>query len=246
MKVYYDLHIHSVLSACADVLQTPNNILNMSMLKGLNMIAICDHNGAKQYETIELLKDSFDFTIIYGMEITVQEGFHILAYFETMKQVMELDKIIDRGLDKNIKEVKGQVLGTDLVQVVCDEYDEEKYQISYYLNQNLSYTFSDIIKIVHGLNGLVIPAHIERKGTGILDYIEDFSAYDIDGVEIYNKANENELREKYPYLKKYKSIYNSDAHDIDRINERVNFLDLDDNSYAGFKKWLTLKEYNEE
>ena len=239
MKVYYDLHIHSVLSACADVLQTPNNLLNMSMLKGLDMIAICDHNGAKQYETIELLKDSFDFTIIYGMEITVHEGFHVLAYFESIRQVMELDKIIDRSLDKSIREVKNQILGRDLMQIVCDEYDEEKYQINYYLNQKLSYTFSDIIKIVHGLDGLVIPAHIDRKGTGILDFIEDFSSYDIDGVEIYNKDIENELRDKYPYLNKYKIIYNSDAHDIDKISERENFLDLDDNSYASFKKWLT-------
>lgn len=238
MKVYYDLHIHSVLSACADVLQTPNNLLNMSMLKGLDMIAICDHNGAKQYETIELLKDSFDFTIIYGMEITVHEGFHVLAYFETMKQVMELDKIIDLSLDKSVREVKGQELGVDLVQVVTDEYDEEKYQIPYYLNQQIPYDFASVIKIVKGLGGLVIPAHIDRSGTGILDFIEDFSSYDIDGIEIYKKDNIDELKQKYPYLNKYKCIYNSDAHDIDKISERENFLELDENNFNSLKEYF--------
>lgn len=238
MEVFYDLHIHSVLSACADVLQTPNNLLNMAMLKELDMIAICDHNGAKQYETIELLKDSFDFTIIYGMEITVHEGFHVLAYFENLKQVMEIDKIIDQSLDKSVREVKGHILGETMSQIVCDEYDEEKYQIPYYLNQPIPYTFKEICRVIRGIGGLIIPAHIDRKGSGILDFIEDFSNYDIDGIEIYNRDGILELYEKYPYLKKYKVLYNSDAHDIDRISERVNSLELEDKSFEAFKKWL--------
>ena len=44
MKYYYDLHIHTCLSPCGDVLMTPNNILNMAYLKGLNIIEITDHN----------------------------------------------------------------------------------------------------------------------------------------------------------------------------------------------------------
>ena len=82
MKVYYDIHIHTVLSSCADVLQTPNNILNMAMLKGLDMISICDHNTGKQYQTIDKIKDSYDFLVIYGMEVTSKDGFHVLTYFE--------------------------------------------------------------------------------------------------------------------------------------------------------------------
>ena len=71
MKIYYDIHIHTVLSSCADVLMTPNNILNMSMLKGLDMIAICDHNTGKQFQAIDKIKDSYDFLVIYGMEMVV-------------------------------------------------------------------------------------------------------------------------------------------------------------------------------
>ena len=110
-----------------------------------------------------------------------------------INKIMELDKIIDQSLDKSVREVKGQVLGVDLTQTVCDEYDEEKYQIPYFLNQNISYTFKDIVRIVKGMDGLVIPAHIDRKGTGILDFIEDFSEYNIDGVEIYDKDNLDNL-----------------------------------------------------
>ena len=47
MRVYYDLHIHSCLSPCGDNDMTPNNIVNMSLLNGMDMIALTDHNSCK-------------------------------------------------------------------------------------------------------------------------------------------------------------------------------------------------------
>jgi len=237
MKVYYDLHIHSVLSSCADVLNTPNNILNMCMLKELEMISVTDHNSGKQYESIDLLKDSYDFLVVHGMEVTVKEGFHVLAYFDSYEKLLELDKLIDSTLDKSVVTQREMTLGVDIFQTVTDEFDETKYTIDYLVNQK-SISFLKLIKVVKMLDGLVIPAHINRKGTGILDFISDFSEYDIDGVEIYNKESYDELLIKYPYLKKYKCIYNSDAHDIDVISERENYLELDDLSFESFKKYF--------
>lgn len=46
-KYYYDLHIHSCLSPCGDNDMTPNNIAGMAALKGLNLLALTDHNTAK-------------------------------------------------------------------------------------------------------------------------------------------------------------------------------------------------------
>ena len=46
----YDLHIHSALSPCGDKDMTPNNIINMSLLKGLEIISVTDHNSAKIYQ----------------------------------------------------------------------------------------------------------------------------------------------------------------------------------------------------
>ncbi|MBQ2890021.1 MAG: PHP domain-containing protein, partial [Clostridia bacterium] len=42
--IYYDFHIHSALSPCGDEDMTPNNIVNMAALGGLDVIAISDHN----------------------------------------------------------------------------------------------------------------------------------------------------------------------------------------------------------
>ena len=44
-KILYDLHIHSALSPCADNDMTPVNIGAMSSAKGLQIIAVADHNA---------------------------------------------------------------------------------------------------------------------------------------------------------------------------------------------------------
>ena len=41
-----DLHIHSALSACALPEMTPNNIVNMASVLGLDVIAVTDHHAA--------------------------------------------------------------------------------------------------------------------------------------------------------------------------------------------------------
>ena len=41
---HYDLHLHSCLSPCADDDMTPNNMVNMALLNGLDIIAVTDHN----------------------------------------------------------------------------------------------------------------------------------------------------------------------------------------------------------
>ena len=44
MMLYYDFHIHSALSPCGDADMTPNNIVGMASIKGLDAIAVSDHN----------------------------------------------------------------------------------------------------------------------------------------------------------------------------------------------------------
>ena len=44
MNLAYDLHIHSCLSPCGDGDMTPANIAGMAALKGLDIVALTDHN----------------------------------------------------------------------------------------------------------------------------------------------------------------------------------------------------------
>lgn len=231
MKIYYDIHIHSVLSSCADVMQTPNNILNMCMLKELNMISITDHNSSLQYEAIDKIKDSYDFLVLYGIELTIKEGCHIVVYFKYLNDLNEFNKVVQNSLDKNIYLDFGE-------QVICDEYDEIKYMIDYKLNQKLCFDVFSIINLARRYDTIIIPAHINRGSQGILYHYSDLSCFDFDGLEIYDKSKVESLEEKFPSIKKYKYLFNSDAHSIEVINEKDNYIELDELTFDSFKRWL--------
>ena len=50
--VYYDLHIHTALSPCAGDDMTPNDIVGMALLNGLDLIAITDHNSLANAQSV--------------------------------------------------------------------------------------------------------------------------------------------------------------------------------------------------
>lgn len=47
-EYHYDLHMHSCLSPCADNDMTPNNLVNMALLGGLDVIAVTDTTLVRQ------------------------------------------------------------------------------------------------------------------------------------------------------------------------------------------------------
>ncbi|MBR6692984.1 MAG: PHP domain-containing protein, partial [Clostridia bacterium] len=63
-KVYYDLHIHTCLSPCGDVDSTPNNVVNMAKIKGLDVIAITDHNTMGNVEACIKVGEKVGLTVI--------------------------------------------------------------------------------------------------------------------------------------------------------------------------------------
>ena len=79
--ISYDLHIHSCLSPCADNDMTPNNIVNMALIKGLELIAITDHNTTLNAKVGAIVAQD-KIRYLYGVEIESCEAVHLLAYFK--------------------------------------------------------------------------------------------------------------------------------------------------------------------
>ena len=49
-RYFYDFHIHSCLSPCGDNDMTPNNIVGMAAISGLEIIAITDNELSPVYQ----------------------------------------------------------------------------------------------------------------------------------------------------------------------------------------------------
>ena len=70
-ELAYDLHIHSCLSPCGDDDMTPANIAGMAALKGLDAVALTDHNSCKNCPAFLAAAMEFD-RFVYSRLIKVK------------------------------------------------------------------------------------------------------------------------------------------------------------------------------
>ena len=74
----YDLHVHTLYSACSNL--APGKVLEVAKLRGLDGIAITDHNTIEGALQVKALNKDKRFEVIIGEEITTDHG-HLLAYY---------------------------------------------------------------------------------------------------------------------------------------------------------------------
>ena len=225
--MYYDLHIHSALSPCSDDLMTINNIFNMAYIKGLQLIAVTDHNSLKQQYYLEkiiehdILKGKIDY--VHGVELQSSEEIHLLAYFKKGSNL----NVIQEWIDKHLIKVKNQ---SDYYgnQYIFNEFDEVIGIEDNLLISSLDLNVYQIVKKVHEFNGVVILAHVMAKRYGIYEVyhgIPDDLNYD--GIEVESIKQLNELKQLCKHLKDDYVFFNSDAHNLESISEPINQIDRD-------------------
>ena len=95
MRYPYDLHNHSCLSPCADNDNTPNNIVGMAYLCGLKIMALTDHNTAKNCPAFFEAAARYGIIPIAGMELTTSEDIHAVCLFPDLPSAMRFDEYID-------------------------------------------------------------------------------------------------------------------------------------------------------
>ena len=132
---YYDLHIHSCLSPCSDDDMTPNNIAGMAALKGLQIVALTDHNTCKNCPAFFAACKRQGIIPVAGMELSTAEDIHLVCLFEELDAAMRFDAVINTHL-MNIKN-KPEIFGDQFILDSDDEIigNEEKLLI---LSMNLT------------------------------------------------------------------------------------------------------------
>ncbi len=95
---YADLHVHTFYS---DSTFSPEEVVSCAKEKGLDAIAICDHDSTDGVEPCQDIGDKIGIEVIPGIEMTVEKNdaeIHILGYFvdwrldwfqETLKKLQE-------------------------------------------------------------------------------------------------------------------------------------------------------------
>lgn len=234
MKLSYDLHIHTALSPCCDNDMTPNNIVNMALLKGLDVIAITDHNSCKNARSvIEAGKDS-GLIILPGMEVETSEAIHVLCLFNDIDIAEGIEKLIIEELP-SIKN-KVNIYGNQLIMNSNDEVLEDMEQL---LVISSGISIYRLINIVCDVGGVAIPAHIDRSSYSIIAALGSIPQdLNVKLIEISQEMNVKDYLEHNNQCRKYTIIQSSDAHYLEDISEPIRFIDVNEKSAKAVIKFL--------
>ena len=158
MKYWVDLHIHSCLSPCAEEDMTPNNIVNMALLKGLDVIAITDHNSAKNLKAVIEAGSKQGLTVIPGMELCTAEEFHLICLFPGLEEALSFERFVYDNLYPI--ENREDIFGT---QIIMDHEDNEIGKETRMLSGASRLDTETALKAVRNLSGVVFTANVDRQ-----------------------------------------------------------------------------------
>lgn len=131
-----DLHTHTPASGCYRYQNhTPQEIVAAAIERGLDAIAITDHNTAEWIDQMQQAAAGTSLTLFPGVELSMSEGYHLVALFDptvTQKQIENFLGAVD---------IEAEAYGRQ--DALCTK------------------GIYDVIKKIRERNGLAILAHID-------------------------------------------------------------------------------------
>lgn len=212
MKTFLaELHVHTVLSPCAGVEMIPPLIVQKALAYGLNLVAITDHNASENVPAVIKAAEGYDLTVLPGMELQTEEEVHVVCLFDTMDQLNGLQEIVNDKLPRIKNNI--EYFGEQFVVDHSGEFIRRKERL---LINSTSLSFEEAFKEVSKLDGLFIPAHINRQAFGLIDRL-GFVPPDLnlEVLEISRHISLEEAIKKYPQIVNYAIIQSGDVHYLD-------------------------------
>ncbi len=158
-----DLHIHTLLSPCADIEMTPHHIVMRAAQYGVDAVAITDHNASANAAAAVEAAAGYGIKVFPGMEVECREEAHIVVLFDTLEQLAQWQKVVDANMSglKNNAERFG-------AQFIVDADDNFVAEEERMLLGPLKLPAEDVIQKVNELGGIAIAAHVDRPSYSLL------------------------------------------------------------------------------
>jgi len=229
IPVYYDLHIHSALSPCASEEMTPNDIVGMAILNGLDLIAVTDHNSLSNVEAVikaantANIKMKKELIVLPGAEISTAEEAHVICLFSDLESAMTFENELAPYYSTLLNRI--DIFGN---QILYNEEDCVTGEVERMLIAPTSISFDDLYLLVQKNEGAFIPAHIDRSSFSVISNLGFIPTHlKINTVEISPKGAESGFDvHSADTFGKRTVIFSSDAHNLWEISERVRFFSL--------------------
>lgn len=221
-----DLHIHSCLSPCGDDNMTPFDLVGMSLLNGLELIALTDHNSAKNCPAAKLAADSYGIGFIPGIEVTTSEDIHCVCLFSELEKAMAFDTMLEKHLPPIPNDTS--IFGNQIIMSPNGSTSE----FNTLLIAGCDISIIDLPSVVREFRGICYPAHIDRDANGLLAILGTWPE-DLDTAAA-------EIRFKLPdgIPESLKILQASDAHRLEALPDGGYPLPLKSADFNGVRDYI--------
>lgn len=217
MKLFLmDLHVHSVLSPCAELDMGAPDIISRCINEKIDMIAITDHNSVRNAQAVRKAADGSGIEVICGLEVQSSEDIHVLCLFPDFTHALDFEEWVWDRLPRipNRPEKFGR-------QLLIDENNQILGETEFLLLQGIEATVDEIIAQTKICGGVCILAHIDRQVysyVAVLGLIPD--TLKVDAVELSGNITGEEALSWLEKAGHRTLIRSSDAHRLSEICTR--------------------------
>lgn len=214
LKTYLaDLHVHTVVSPCAEVEMIPPLIVQEALARGINLIGITDHNSSANVAAVQKAAMGTGLTVLPGMELQTREEVHLLCLFDQLEQLEKWQELVNTHLPplENNIEYFGE-------QFIVDETGDFIRRETQLLLTSASLTLEQAVEEILNLGGLAVPAHVNRSAFSLianLGFVPPGVSFD--ALEISRHLSPQQACQKFPQLSQFPLIQNGDVHRLDEF-----------------------------
>lgn len=166
MKLRYDLHLHSCLSPCGDDEMTPASIAGMAKLNGADLIALTDHNSAKNLPAMAQAAARYGILLLPGIEVNTREEIHLLGYFPSVEAALDMGERLYSLLPA--LPWKEEVFGR---QLIVDSEDRQTGRVEKLLLGAVDLSLEEAAAEIVKRGGVAVPAHLDRDSYSALSVL---------------------------------------------------------------------------
>ena len=217
-RIRADLHVHTVLSPCAEVEMIPPLIVQCALELGLGLIAVTDHNSSENCAAVIRAARGTTLTVMPGMEVQTREEVHVLCLFDEVEQALAWQGIVCDHLpgQRNPEELLG-------AQYVVDSEGSYLRTECRLLSTSTDLALDEVVSRARALGGLAIPAHIDRPSYSLLANLGLIPpGLDVPALEIFRLTDPGQLLEEQPGLRAWTLIRGGDAHRLSELKWALN------------------------
>jgi len=212
-----DLHLHTVLSACAEVEMIPPLIVRRARELGLELIAVTDHNAAHNVPAVIEAAAHSGLTVLPGMEVQSREEVHLICLFDTPDQVLAWQERVWAALPD--RENDEEFFGAQFVVDAGGQYLRTEKRL---LSVSAALSVEEVVAGVRALGGIVLAAHVDRPANSLLVNLGFVPpGLEIAGVEFSRRVNLAEAVRRFPQVAGYGLVVSGDAHRLEEMTART-------------------------